>query len=65
MSVARADIMLVSYEIEEFEAAFKSLIEMPSWHDWWMVTVVGLAISSQPEDVTKVHCLFMAGEESD
>ena len=40
------------------ETSLKSLLEIISWLNWWMVTVLVLTNSTQAKDVVKVYFLF-------
>ena len=53
------DFYVVASEIEDFEASSESIVEVPSWLDWRLVMVQSLANSTEPNGISKVHCLFI------
>ena len=59
--VSRLDVTFPSSKMKEMKVSLKSLAEMISWLDLWMITVWSLANSTQGEDVVKVHCLLNTG----
>ena len=62
--VARADITLPSSEVEEFEAASKSLLEVVYWFDWRMVAVCSPANSSKALETAEIHCCLITGGQA-
>ena len=60
-SMLMLDITYTLNKMKAIEASSRSLIEMVSWLNWWMVTVQDMTSSTQAEDVVKIHLLFKAG----
>ena len=60
-SIARVNVVQVFSKMEDMEESNRIVKEVTSWFNWWLVAMQGLANSTKPEDVVKVHCLFIAG----
>ena len=52
-SIARINVWVVTYEMVKFEATPKSLVELTSWLDWWMVTIWGYPTPPSQKTLTR------------
>ena len=53
--VARTDVTPMTSETEDFEASSKSMLEVMSWLDWWLITIQGLVNYIKFNNMVKVH----------
>ena len=58
-NLSKTNVVLSSSEVEDFEAAARSVVEVTSWMDWWMFAAKSMALRGS-EDTKMLMRLFVA-----
>ena len=57
--MTRSIVALAESKMENFQACGKSVLEVSSCLDWWLVAIWGFSSSTKPNNMVKLHLLFI------